>query len=167
MTRPVDGHDDAKCHYHGSGAAVDTSQLQQVAKRQRRNEDETRTMPGEIYPIIWSFLLDSNATAKPTDGGFIDFQSISSFMLVCRASKEAFHICRGWFYCAQALKREADAKLLVLLPFTERWSLLEQRAELMPEVFTTEFNVLFDDIRSWKEEMQRMPAICMRMLTIL
>ena len=37
----------------------------------------------------------------------------------------------------------------------------------MPEVFTTEFNVLFDDIRSWNEEMQRMPAICMRMNTIL
>lgn len=41
----------------------------------------TNEIPTQVYPLLWNFLLDANG---------IDLPTISSLMLVCKTSKEAF-----------------------------------------------------------------------------
>jgi hypothetical protein len=41
-------------------------------------------------------------------------------MLASKTSKGAFDDCRGWCFCAQALKREAEAKRLQISRFMDR-----------------------------------------------
>jgi hypothetical protein len=74
------------------------------------------SMPDSVYPLIWSFLLDSDSET----GSSFDFKSIMSFMLVNKTSKDAFDNCRGWWLCAQALKQEAEAKELLTNRFVFR-----------------------------------------------
>jgi hypothetical protein len=82
----------------------------QKAKRVKESHERFNSMPVAVYPLIWDFLLDtSNRT--------VDFQSTVSFMLVSMTSKESFDACRGWGFCAQALKREHEAKRLQIHQF--------------------------------------------------
>jgi hypothetical protein len=73
-------------------------------------------MPDAVYPLMWSFLLDSASGTASS----VDFKSIVSFMLVNKTSKGTFDDCRGWWLCAQALKREAEAKRLLVNGFQDR-----------------------------------------------
>jgi hypothetical protein len=73
-------------------------------------------MPDAVYPLMWSFLLDSASGTASS----VDFKSIVSFMLVNKTSKGTFDDCRGWWLCAQALKREAEAKRLLVYGFRDR-----------------------------------------------
>jgi hypothetical protein len=75
-------------------------------------------MPDAVYPLMWSFLLDSTSTSGTASA--LDFKSILSFMLVNKTSKGTFDDCRGWWLCAQALKREAEAKRLLVNGFQDR-----------------------------------------------
>jgi hypothetical protein len=97
-------------------------------------------MPDEVYPLIWNFLLEES---NPTESGeFLDhFYSIASFMLVSKASKEAFDASRGWWHCARALKREADAKDLLLGRFEERCLEIKRRLVEVPHDNTSELQV--------------------------
>jgi hypothetical protein len=63
-------------------------------------------MPDSVYPLVWSFLLDTTCSRAY----LLEFKSIRSFMLVNKTSKGAFDDCRGWWFCAKALKREDVAK---------------------------------------------------------
>jgi hypothetical protein len=77
-----------------------------------------------VYPLIWSFLLDSTCDRARLLGfngvRAMDFKSIRSFMLVNKTSKEAFDDCRGWWMCAQALRREAAAKRSFIRRYKKR-----------------------------------------------
>jgi hypothetical protein len=73
-------------------------------------------MPDAVCPLIWSFLLDSTSGTASS----LDFKSILPFMVVNKTSKGAFDDCRGWWLCAQALKREAEAKRLLVDNFQDR-----------------------------------------------
>ena len=116
-------------------------------KKGRHNPNlESKIMPIEAYPILWTFLLD--CTSNTSDGCFVDFKSIASLMLVSRASKEAFHACRGWWMCAQALKREAEAKRELIRSFCWRGHLTLQRLPGDTSGYVT-----------WCHEIQRMMEI--------
>jgi hypothetical protein len=75
-------------------------------------------MPDAVYPLMWSFLLDSTSTSGTASA--LDFKSILSFILVNKTSKGTFDDCRGWWLCAQALKREAEAKQSLVYRFEDQ-----------------------------------------------
>lgn len=114
MTQPYDSRQhNMKRQFVEVSVAADDFPEQQAAKQQKLHQEESRSMPEKVYPILWSFLLDSSNTSE-TDGCLLDFKSIASLMLVSRASKEAFDACRGWLICAQVLEQEADNKRQIL-----------------------------------------------------
>jgi hypothetical protein len=80
----------------------------------------TTNIPDAVYSLIWSFLLDSTSDRALMWDFRLGFKSIRSFMLVNKISKEAFDDCRGWWLCAQALKREAAAKQSFIHHYKER-----------------------------------------------
>jgi hypothetical protein len=82
-------------------------------------------MPDAVYPLIWSFLLDSTSGTASS----LDFKSISTLMLVNKTSKGTFDDCRGWWLCAQALKREATAKRLLIIRFQD-WTIYASKLKL-------------------------------------
>ena len=92
------------------------------SKRARRtadgHRDETKRsrvvrpefpLPPSVISLVWSFLLEPSYDPTSTKAS-VDFDSIASFMLVSRGTKEAFDACNGWSMCLQAVKREIDAK---------------------------------------------------------
>jgi hypothetical protein len=87
-------------------------------------------MPHPVYPLIWSFLLDSTTCSDTASS--LDFKSIWQFMLVNKSSKGAFDDCRGWWLCAQALKREAEAKQLLIDHFGDRAAYVEKFCDETP-----------------------------------
>jgi hypothetical protein len=113
-----------------------------------------------VYPIVWSFLLHSGGTSEER---CIDYKNIASFMLVSRASKEAFDRCRGWWHCAQALKREGDSKLMLIRAFEERGSHLVQR---MPDVFSPNYHTWRLEMNLWVEETITMQTVDSHILII-
>jgi len=56
-------------------------------------------IPAAVYPLLWNFLLDS------TNKSAVDLQTISSFLLVNKCSKDAFYACKGQLHCAKSLQR--------------------------------------------------------------
>jgi hypothetical protein len=105
-------------------------------------------MPDAVYPLIWSFLLNSASGTASS----VDFKSILSFMLVNKTSKVAFDDCRGWWLCAQALKREAEAKRLLDEGFRDRAMYLVKL-----HLYRT---------RSYREEIKRAREVNSRILSI-
>jgi hypothetical protein len=87
-------------------------------------------IPDAVYPLIWSFLLDSAMCSHTASS--LDFQSILQFMVVNKSSKGAFDDCRGWWLSAEALKREAEAKLLLIVHFGNRACYVEKFCEESP-----------------------------------
>jgi hypothetical protein len=77
-------------------------------------------MPDSVYPLIWSFLFDSDSETGFSLDPSLDFKSVMSFMLVSKTSKGAFDDCRGWWLCAKALKREAEFKYWWMFGFKMR-----------------------------------------------
>ena len=78
--------------------------------------DDRVGIPDAVYPLMWSFLLESTSGMAP----FLDFKSIKSLMLVNKTSKSAFDDYWGWRVCAQALKQEAEDKRLLVDRFQDR-----------------------------------------------
>jgi hypothetical protein len=97
-----------------------------VSSNNRLRLVDSMGMPDSVYSLIWSFLLDSGSET----GSSLDFKSVMSFMLVSKTSKGAFDNCRGWWLCAQALKREADAKYRWMTRFMVRAFVVHQRMDL-------------------------------------
>lgn len=121
-------------------------------------------VPVAVYSIVWSFLLDSSSTRfDPLDECFLDFKSIASFMHVNMTSKKAFDACRGWYFCAQALRREAETKLLLIRPYEARGS---QLVQCMPDMNTPEYHLWRQGLCSWIEEMERMQVVESRIILI-
>jgi hypothetical protein len=96
--------------------AMDSTAAPEVSANQERRLVDFTGMTDAVYPLIWSFLLDSTSCKAC----LLDFQSIRSFMLVNKTSKGAFDDCRGWRFCARALKEEAEAEKKLAHHFVER-----------------------------------------------
>ena len=121
-------------------------------------------VPLAVYSIVWSFLLDSSSPRfDPADHCFLDFKSIASFMHVNITSKKAFDACRGWNFCAQALRREVEVKLLLIRPYEARGSQLVQR---MPGMSTPEYRLWRQELNFWIDEMERMQKVESRIILI-
>ena len=88
---------------------MDSSAQEAVSSNNMLRLIDCMSMPDSVYPLIWSFLLDSDSET----GSSLDFKSIMLFMLVNKTSKDTFDDCRGWWLCTQALKQEAEAKELL------------------------------------------------------
>jgi hypothetical protein len=96
--------------------AMNSTAPEAVSSNQNERLDDFTGIPDAAYQPMWSFLLDSTSCTAPS----LDFKSIRSFMLANKASKGAFDDCKGWWFCAQALKRETEAKRLLMNRFVER-----------------------------------------------
>lgn len=87
-----------------------------VPSKQKERLVDFTDIPDAAYEPIWSFLLDSTSCTAAS----LDFKDIRSFMLANKTSKGAFDDCRGWWFCAQALRREAESKRFIINRFVKR-----------------------------------------------
>ena len=142
----------------------------------KAQSDRNDGVPMPIYSTVWSFLLDSSSPRFVSPDhcfidfksiascSFLDFKSIASFMHVNMTSKKAFDACRGWFFCAEALRRELEAKLLLIRPYKARGFQLVQQ---LHDVNTpAEFGLWRQDLDSWIDEMDRMLVVESRIILI-
>lgn len=130
----------------------------------KAQSDRNDRVPMALYSIVWSFLLDSSSPRFDSpDHCFLDFKSIASFVQVNTTSKKAFDACRGWYFCAQALRRELEAKRLLLRPYKTHGSQLVQR---MPHANTPEYRLWRQELNSWIDEMDRMQMVERRITLI-
>lgn len=78
-----------------------------------------------MYPILWSVLLVSDSRPDPDEwlGDFIKALRRSSCVCEQGLRKKPFmNVEHGGYECAQALKREAEARLVPIRPYEERFT---------------------------------------------
>jgi hypothetical protein len=127
--------------------AMDSTAREAASSHNKIGLVDCMGMPDAVYPLIWSFLLDSTSGTASC----LDFKSILPFMLVNKTSKGAFDDCRGWWLCAQALKREAEAKRLLVDNFADRAMYVD---------------IYYDETPSYREEIEWARQMNYRILSI-
>lgn len=107
MGRPEHQDDKAAPHCR-KRAGSEAESSNEETKRARHEQAMTAAMPPSVFPIIWSFLLNSKRSYFDPEEttGCVDYKSIASFMLVSRGTKAAFDECNGWQLCLEALDRD-------------------------------------------------------------
>lgn len=127
-------------------------------KRARRcDERKTPKMPQSVFPLLWSFLLESPSSDNIDPESFtacLDFKSIASFMLVSRGTKQAFDECNGWALCLQALKMDIHAKEELVQSY-------ERQAEQLV-TYGRLSNEELEQIESLLQDQDRMRAVAQR-----